>query len=121
MQPVYSEANKTVLTEIYHGEVAQLVELHHHWGRREDYWHIGINWTSDIDNDGVLDPLILVGSTDRGSEQEGSYNAASDMWTVTFTATNADFGVGWCDDAACWLYWYGNLEFTVTIQKNSSS
>jgi hypothetical protein len=121
MQPIYSEANGTVLTDFYHDEPAQLVELHHHWGRWEDYWHIGINWTSDIDNDGKLDPLILIGSTDRGPELEGSYNAASDMWTVTFTATNADFGVGWCDDAACWLYWYGNLEFTVIIQKNPSS
>ena len=52
MQPVYSEENETFLTDFYNGELAQLVGLEHHWNRQEDFWHIDINWTSDLNGDG---------------------------------------------------------------------
>lgn len=121
MQSVYSEENGTYLTDFYQGELAQLVGLEHHWNRQENFWHIGINWTSDLNGDGEPDPLMLYGWTDRGREWEGSYDSENDIWTVTFTTTNAYFVVGWCEGSTCWFYWCGYLEFTVTIQRIPST
>ena len=117
MQSAYSEENDTYLTDFYNGELAQLFGLEHLWSAREDYWRIGLNWTSDFNGDGEPDPLILEGRTDSGPEQEGIYDSENDIWTVTFTDTNAYFVVGWCDAEGCRYYWGGCLEFTVTVQK----
>jgi hypothetical protein len=124
MQNVYSEENGTHLHDFYKGELAQLHILKHDWNRQSDFWQIGFNWTtSDFNGDGEPDPLILEGWTDRGPEREGIYDSENDIWTVTFTTTNAYFIVFWCEvndeGTDCWLYWCGYLEFTVTIQKNS--
>ena len=121
MQSAYSEENDTYLTDFYDGELAQLFGLEHRWSlsqrSKEDYWRIGINWTSDFNGDGEPDPLILEGWTDRGPEQEGIYDSENAIWTITFTDTNAYFVVKWCDAEGCRYYWGGPLEFTVTIQK----
>jgi hypothetical protein len=118
----YCQENDTYLHDLYNNKPAQLGILEHHWNREKDYWVFGINWTSDIDNDGDLDPLLLGGATDNGPEWEGSYDSEQDIWTVTFTTTNADFAVGWCEGfTGCWIYWSGNLEFTVKIQKMPNS
>jgi hypothetical protein len=117
MQNVYSVENDTYMTDFYDGELAQLVGFEHHLNLKQDYWRIGISWTTDLDGNGELDPLILAGETDRGPEREGSFDSENDVWTVTFTTTNAYFVVGWCDGSTCWTYWCGYLEFTITIQR----
>ena len=118
MQPIYSEENETHLDDFYKDEIAQLHVLKHDWNRQMDFWQIGFNWTtSDFNGDEEPDPLILGGLTDRGPEREGSYDSENDIWTITFTTTNAYFFVGWCDAEGCRIYWSGYLEFTVTIQK----